>query len=345
MASIWKLPVVFVCENNEYGMSTSTERSTAVHEHRRPRRCVCDAGRHRRRQRSSRPSPTRSHEAVARARARRRPEPDRMQDLPPPRPLQERPQPLPHQGGDRRRGCHAIRSRASKRSCWHTASSTRRGIAAIREAAKQEIADAHRIRQERARSPIRSRCSTRLTSMPTSRPTDDDATRELSYAAGDPGGAWRIAMEADERVFLMGEDIGVYGGAFQVTGRSRRSASAPSASWIRRSPSSARAGVAVGAAMTGMRPMLRVPVLRFRHARHGADRQPGGEDALHARRRGLGAAGHAVSRRLRHRRRGAAQPEPRGLARPRARPEGGAARRRRTTPRACCSRRSTTPTR
>ena len=30
MASIWALPVVFVCENNKYGMSVSVERSTAV---------------------------------------------------------------------------------------------------------------------------------------------------------------------------------------------------------------------------------------------------------------------------------------------------------------------------
>jgi acetoin:2,6-dichlorophenolindophenol oxidoreductase subunit alpha len=30
MASIWKLPVIFLCENNQYGMSMSVQRATAV---------------------------------------------------------------------------------------------------------------------------------------------------------------------------------------------------------------------------------------------------------------------------------------------------------------------------
>ena len=41
--------------------------------------------------------------------------------------------------------------------------------------------------------------------------------RELSYAEAIRE-ALAIALERDDSVFLMGEDIGVYGGAFQVTG-------------------------------------------------------------------------------------------------------------------------------
>ena len=122
------------------------------------------------------------------------------------------------------------------------------------------------------------------------RPTIDVARTELR--PGDPE-AMAHAMEADERVFLMGEDIGVYGGAFQVTGdlvaALRRGAGDRHADLrARRRRRRGRRGADRHAAD------LRVPVLRFRHARDGADRQPGGEDALHARRRGLGAAGRCA---------------------------------------------------
>jgi pyruvate dehydrogenase E1 component beta subunit len=47
--------------------------------------------------------------------------------------------------------------------------------------------------------------------------TADLETVEMSYAAAIKD-AMDIALGSDERVILMGEDIGVYGGAFQVTG-------------------------------------------------------------------------------------------------------------------------------
>ena len=45
----------------------------------------------------------------------------------------------------------------------------------------------------------------------------DADVREISYAEAIRE-ALDIALAADPRVVLMGEDIGVYGGAFQVTG-------------------------------------------------------------------------------------------------------------------------------
>lgn len=67
--------------------------------------------------------------------------------------------------------------------------------------------------------------------------------------------AMAIAMEADERVILMGEDIGVYGGAFQVTGDlvhrfgPDRVIDTPISEL-------GGAGIAVGAAVTGLRPIF-----------------------------------------------------------------------------------------
>jgi acetoin:2,6-dichlorophenolindophenol oxidoreductase subunit beta len=78
--------------------------------------------------------------------------------------------------------------------------------------------------------------------------------RELSYAQAIQE-AMAIAMDADDRVFLMGEDIGVYGGAFQVTGDLVHRYGAER---VMDTPISelGGAGVAVGAALNGMRPVF-----------------------------------------------------------------------------------------
>jgi acetoin:2,6-dichlorophenolindophenol oxidoreductase subunit beta len=81
-----------------------------------------------------------------------------------------------------------------------------------------------------------------------------DEIRELTYAEAIRE-ALAIALAADERVFLMGEDIGVYGGAFQVTGDlvdrfgEERVMDTPISEL-------GAAGVAVGAALTGLRPVF-----------------------------------------------------------------------------------------
>jgi len=78
--------------------------------------------------------------------------------------------------------------------------------------------------------------------------------RELSYAQAIQE-AMAIAMEQDERVFLMGEDIGIYGGAFQVTGDLLHRFGPDR---VMDTPISelGAAGVAVGAALAGMRPIF-----------------------------------------------------------------------------------------
>lgn len=78
--------------------------------------------------------------------------------------------------------------------------------------------------------------------------------RELSYAEAIRE-AMDIALGSDERVVLMGEDIGVYGGAFQVTG-DLIDKYGPDRVMDTPISELGGAGVAVGAAITGLRPIF-----------------------------------------------------------------------------------------
>lgn len=85
--------------------------------------------------------------------------------------------------------------------------------------------------------------------------------RELTYVEA-VREALRQAMEADERVFLIGEDIGTYGGAFGVTAGlidqfgGQRVIDTPISE-------AAIAGATIGAAMTGMRPVGEIQFMDF----------------------------------------------------------------------------------
>lgn len=86
-------------------------------------------------------------------------------------------------------------------------------------------------------------------------------TRQISYAEAIREGL-REEMRADDRVVLLGEDIGVYGGAFGVTDGlldefgDRR---------VRDTPISEAAitGCAIGGAITGLRPVVEIQFMDF----------------------------------------------------------------------------------
>jgi pyruvate/2-oxoglutarate/acetoin dehydrogenase E1 component len=85
--------------------------------------------------------------------------------------------------------------------------------------------------------------------------------REITYTEA-VREALSEAMREDSNVFIMGEDIGVYGGAFGVT-RGMIEEFGPER--IRHTPisESAIAGAAVGAAITGMRPVFELQFSDF----------------------------------------------------------------------------------
>ncbi|MGZ4447209.1 MAG: alpha-ketoacid dehydrogenase subunit beta, partial [Nocardioides sp.] len=70
------------------------------------------------------------------------------------------------------------------------------------------------------------------------------------------------AMESDDRVFMLGEDIGVYGGAFGVSGDLYHRFGGDR---VRDTPISELGivGAAVGAALAGMRPIVEIQFSDF----------------------------------------------------------------------------------
>lgn len=100
-----------------------------------------------------------------------------------------------------------------------------------------------------------------MTQVMTKSETEQKATREITYVQA-LNEALREEMLRDPKVILMGEDIGVHGGAFKVT-RGLLEEFGPKR--VRNTPLAEAiiAGAAVGAAMTGYRPIAEIMYIDF----------------------------------------------------------------------------------
>ena len=163
---------------------------------------------------------------------------------------------------------------------------------------------------------------------PVSRP-GDPARRRLrepvamptTYLEAIREGLWE-EMERDPNVFLLGEDIGVYGGAFKVTAGflehfgEKRVVDTPISE-------SAIVGAAIGAGLMGLRPVAEMQFADFISC--GFDQIVNFAAKCRYRWGARGAHGGARALGRRHSRRAVSLAEPRDVVRADARPEGGGA--------------------
>ena len=215
LAALWRLPVLFCCENNLYAMGTALARSESETDLALKAAALRDAGlagrRHGRARRRGRRPPA----AATRSARGGGPALPRAAHLPLPRPLDVRPRALP---------------RARTRS---SAGSERDPIDAVRahgcaQAGLLDDADARR--RSRPRSPREVDAAVAFAEAGTlgagrgPRPASSTARRHdgrrdrrtITYREA-MRAALRDALRADARVFLMGEDVGRYGGCFAVS--------------------------------------------------------------------------------------------------------------------------------
>ena len=263
-AGVQQLPVIFVLENNQYAYSTPT-RPAVRGQPRRARRRLRLPGRVGRRQRPR--GDVRGHAPGARARARRRgPDADRGRDHAHARPRRARRHEVraegagrgvARQGPDRPPG--PPRSRRSASTSRRVRDEVKAEIeAAVEEALKAPMPDPDTATDRLfADEPALLEDGNAPWSGFQGRP--DMATMTYLQAISD---AMREEMRADERVFVMGEDIGVFGGAFKVTDGfidefgPKRVMDTPLAE-------SGIIGTAIGAAVEGMRPIAEMQFSDF----------------------------------------------------------------------------------
>ena len=321
LAALWKLPVVFMVTNNQFGMGTALERHSAVTDLQRKgegfgvpgMRCdgmdVLDTSRGHAARRCA--SPARSAGRCSSRRSRTASAATRW-----PTPRSTAPRSRSRSGASATRSCSFgdrlvaegdRRAPTSARSSTRTRSraSTRRSRSPTRrrfpapESLYDDVyvlgdqvrgwysVDERSAGVHRARTSASSPSSTELDSDGRSsddgrRPAADDGGRRgrRGHRAWPPphspavtgtrvmryrealNEALREEMQRDENVLLMGEDIGVFNGAFKVTdglleefGEKR----------VRDTPISENTivGMGVGAAMTGLRPVVELMTINF----------------------------------------------------------------------------------
>lgn len=262
LAALWKLPVVYLCENNQFGLSTAQHESTAG-----PGLAHRAAG-------YGMPGETIDgndvltvHEAVARAAARAR--------------AGEGPsfiEAMTWRWGDHSMRANLPRYRSeAEEERWRRENDpvarARRGLVErqVREAEADALAaqameavEAAITQAKEAAEPTLADLDGAVTAPHATfppAPTPETAGREISYVE-----AIREAidqeMTRDGRVFVIGEDVGRIGGIFGCT---RGLADKHGLERVRDTPISegAIANAAVGAAITGMRPIAEVQIFDF----------------------------------------------------------------------------------
>ena len=145
MAELWRLPAVYVIENNQYAMGTSVVRSSSGDPPVPPRRQLQHPGRGGRRHGCRRRARRRAQGRRARAIRQGAVHP-RDEDLSLSRPLDERPRQIPDARGDRRRAQDARPDRAPARAAGSRRRGGRGGVQGHRRRGQ-----GHRRRQRRVR--------------------------------------------------------------------------------------------------------------------------------------------------------------------------------------------------